>query len=332
MKQTKDIDYIFLSTRVKAMERGLLTNERIERMLDAHTNEDAAKVLTECGYPEMNEITGSELDRILSEQQEKMMADLGSCAPNKYIVDVFRLRSDYHNAKTLVKTEALGVEQDELLMSGGRYEPRRLAEDYRREEMLRYSDLFRRGIARAREILGSTGDPQQADFILDRAYFEELSTLARESGCKFLEGYVALCIDVANLRSAVRASRLNKGMDFLKQILVPGGTVSVRNFAAARGEELGSLFRVGRLAAAAAEGEARSAPGSGPLTDFERLCDDAVMDYLSDGRRVSFGPEPILGYLYARETEATIIRIIMTGRLAGLDSGTIRQRLRRTYA
>ena len=228
MKQKTDIDYIFLSTRVKAMERSLLTKERIEQMLDAHTDEDAAKVLAECGYSEMTEITDSELDRVLREQQQKMMADLGSSAPNGYIVDVFKLRYDYHNAKVLVKAEALGGDQDQLLMDGGRYDRQRLAEDFRREDLLAYSDLFRRGMTRAREVLGSTGDPQQADFILDRVYFEELSALAQASGSKFLEDYAALCIDVANLRSAVRASRLNKGTDFLNQVLVPGGTVSRR--------------------------------------------------------------------------------------------------------
>ena len=62
------------------------------------------------------------------------------------------------------------------------------------------------------------------------------------------------------------------------------------------------------------------------------MCDDAVMGYLSDGRRVPFGVEPIVGYLFARASEATIIRIIMTGRMAGLDRSIIRQRLRRTYA
>lgn len=332
MKQKKDIDYIFLSTRVKAMERGLLTKERIEQMLEAHTDEDAAKVLVECGYAEMAEVTGDELDRVLREKQQEMMADLGSSAPNKFVVDVFKLRYDYHNAKVLVKAEALGTDQDQLLMEGGRYDRTRLAEDFRREEMLAYSDIFRRGVARAREILGSTGDPQQADFILDRAYFEEMTALAKASESPFLEGYVALCIDVANLRSAVRAARLGKGTDFLEQVLVPGGSVSVRTLVAARGEELGTVFHVSRLAAAAEEGAAKSAPGSGSLTEFERLCDDAVMDYLSDGRRVPFGVEPIIGYIYARETEATIIRIIMTGRMAGLDRNIIRQRLRRTYA
>ena len=331
MKQTKDIDYIFLSTRVKAMERNLLTRERIERMLDAPTDREAARVLTECGYSEMAEITNSELDRVLREQQQAMMADLGGCAPNKYIVDVFRLRYDYHNAKVLVKTEALGSDPDRLLVGGGRYECRKLAEAYQREEMLAYSDIFRRGTARAREILGSTGDPQQADFILDRAYFEELAALAKESGNPFLTDYAALLADVANLRSCVRASRMGRGAEFLNQVLVPGGTVGAGRLAQAHGEELSNLFRVGRLTAAAAEGAARSAPNSGALTEFERLCDNAVMSFLSDGRRVPFGPEPILGYLYAREAEATTIRIIMSGRMAGLDTGTIRERLRESY-
>ncbi len=331
MKQIKDIDYIFLSTRIKAMERGLLSRERMERMLDAPTTEEAVKVLTECGYAEMNAITADELERVLADQQQRMMADLSSGAPDKNIVDVFKLRYDYHNAKVLVKAEALDLEEDRLLLGGGRYDREELAADFRREDMHRCSDTFRRGVARAREILGSTGDPQQADFILDRTYFEEMSAIAADTDSQFLRDYVALLIDVANLRSCVRASRLDKGPDFLGQVLVNGGSVSVRNLTMARGEELGNLFRLGALSAAAAEGAAKSAPGSGPLTDFERLCDDALMVFLSDGRRVSFGAEPILGYLYAREAETTAIRTIVSGRMAGLDSATIRQRLRRTY-
>lgn len=331
MKQTKDIDYIFLSTRVKAMERNLLTKDRVAQMLEAPTNADAAKVMVDCGYPEMTEITHSELNRVLSEQQQAMMHDLGSCAPNKYVVDAFKLRYDYHNAKVLVKSAALGTDPGPLLMGGGRYDTRRLQENFSREEMPAYSDLFRHGISRAREILGSTGDPQQADFILDRAYFEELTALARSSGSRFLEDYAALAVDAANLRSCVRASRLGRGTDFLNQILVSGGTVSVRNLSTVRGEDLNNLFRNSRLSAAAAEGAARSAPSSGSLTEFERLCDDAVMGYFRDARRVSFGVEPIMGYLYARESETTTIRIIMSGRMAGLDTETIRERLRECY-
>ena len=71
--------------------------------------------------------------------------------------------------------------------------------------------------------------------------------------------------------------------------------------------------------------------GGGPLTQFERLCDNALTAYLSQARRVPFGEHPLIGYLYAKENELTAIRVILTGRLAGLDTETIRERLREAY-
>ena len=309
MSHEKDLDYLTISARIHAMENRLLNHERMERMIEARELSEAAKVLTECGYEDLGQVTAGGIEEMLSKAQTDLFHDLSSAVGNRALLDVFRCSYDYHNAKVLVKGEALGSNQESLLVGGGRYDPRRLAEDYSREDLRGCSDIFRRGVARARETLGATGDPQLSDFILDRAYFEELTALARQADSKFLEGYVALTIDVANLRSCVRASRLNKGMDFLQQVLVPGGNVPARTLATARG----------------------SAPGSGALTDFERQCDDAVMDYLGAGRRVAFGEQPIVGYLYAREAEMTAIRIILSGRMAGLDGDTIRQRLRRTY-
>ena len=49
--------------------------------------------------------------------------------------------------------------------------------------------------------------PEVQDFLLDKAYFEEMRASAAQSGSAFLQGYVKLMADVANLRSAVRAAR-----------------------------------------------------------------------------------------------------------------------------
>lgn len=53
---------------------------------------------------------------------------------------------------------------------------------------------------------------------------------------------------------------------------------------------------------------------------------------LSDpGQAGGLREHPLIGYLYAREAELTTIRIILTGRLAGLDTDAIRERLRDSY-
>ena len=60
-KKLKDTDYLSISTRVRAMENRLLTRERMERMIDARTDEEAAKVLSECGYGELSRLTATAL-------------------------------------------------------------------------------------------------------------------------------------------------------------------------------------------------------------------------------------------------------------------------------
>ena len=230
-----------------------------------------------------------------------------------------------------MKAAALGLDQDRLLLRGGRYEPEKLAEDFRREDLRSYAPVFQEAAAHARELLGSSGDPQQADFVLDRAYYQELAALAKKSGSKFLEGYVSLAIDGANLRSAVRCARLDKGPDFLRLVLVEGGAVSPADIAVTPGPDLARLYHGSPLLAAAEAGAALAVPNGGPLTDFERLCDDALMAYMSKARMIPFGEQPVAAYLYAREAEATAIRIILTGRMAGIDGATIRARLRRAY-
>ena len=67
------------------------------------------------------------------------------------------------------------------------------------------------------------------------------------------------------------------------------------------------------------------------MTAFERACDDAVMASLTRARRIPFGEQAVVGYLYARENEFTAIRTILSGRMAGLDADTIRERLREAY-
>ncbi len=82
-------------------------------------------------------------------------------------------------------------------------------------------------------MLASSADPQAADLILDRAYYEEMLQAARSVNSRFLEGYVRLSIDSANLRSAVRSARMGRGADFLKRVLIQGGNVKLDSLIAA---------------------------------------------------------------------------------------------------
>ena len=46
MSKIRDTDYLTISARVRAMENRLVTRERMERMVEARSDDEAVKVLT----------------------------------------------------------------------------------------------------------------------------------------------------------------------------------------------------------------------------------------------------------------------------------------------
>ena len=293
---------------LRAREPKLLNDERAGRMLDAASFEDAAKLLTDCGYPDMSGFTTAEVEQTLAERRSEIFEELGRLSPDKELADVFKLKYDYHNAKS-----------SELL-------------DFYNEE--RWSQLpgaLGKAMAEAKAVLAKTANPQLSDFVLDKAYFDELRALAEKLDNRFLKGYAAVLADSANLKSAVRTLRMGKNQDFLAEVLVDGGEIEARRIIASADKEgLAALYAHTALEKAAQLGA--EALSGGGMTAFERACDNAVNAYLRSAKLVSYGPEAVIAYLAAIEGEVQAVRMILTGRLAGVRPQVIRERLRDLYA
>lgn len=331
-KRIRDTDYVTATMRIRALERSLFDHDRAERFLDARTDEEAIKVLAECGYEEMAAFTTSELDRVLSAAREELYRMVSGMVRDMALVDVFRVRYDYHNVKVLVKSEATGEDAAGLLIPAGRIPLRELLDIFRGLSFTRLPPKLSGSVVEARELLARTGDPQRSDFHLDADCVREMTELAEETGSLFVRDYVRLYIDAANLRALVRAQRIGKGPDFLRHVLCPGGHVDVRRISALllSGGDVTELFGGGALSAAAEAGNL-ARRGEGSLTFFEKKCDDALTAYIRGARYVPFGEQPVLSYLVARESEMIMIRTIAAGRMGGVPAEQIRERLRESY-
>lgn len=320
MTPIKDTDYLAVSARLHAMETRLLTPEKAERLLEAASETEARKLLAECGYAE-----ALPLEEALRERREALYKELVTAVPEPRLIELFQLKYDYHNIKAILKAERRGISPENLLLPGGRYDADQLQSEWQQEHMLQVSDTARRAAQEAAALLREN-DPQGADLRLDAACYGEMRTLAEEMKSNFLQGYVRQLIDAANLRTAVRAAR-NGSSEALPRALLEGGSVSPRAIMATEPAKIGELFGTGVLSKAAELGAIVTSGGS--LTAFEKACDEATEAYLSAARRVPFGEETVLCYLISVENEITAIRIIMTGRQAGLSPEMIRSRLRR---
>ena len=326
-KKLKNTDYLFLSAYIRAKEKGMLDSEKAERMIGAKTAKDAAKVLEECGYGDMSSITVSDIGEKVNQKRAAVMKDLETVVPDRSILDIFRLKYDYHNLKTAIKAEAMGVDPISLISDAGRYGKDVFTDEYRKEDSAVFSETFKAALRDARDTLARTGDPQIADFILDNAFYKEYISLAESSGSKLLLEYARLMADSANLRSTVRAVRMKKGADFLERVLAEGGNVASSDITDAmrNGAPVSAVF-TGELKAAAELGDA--ACGGGDITAFEKACDDALSKKIYDIGLMGYGVEILIAYLCNLENELLDVSIIMSGKLTGASTDTIRRRIR----
>ena len=323
-KHSKDTDYLFLASRVRALERKLLTAPRIEQLLTAGDVAACSQLLSELGYEPIHD--EASLQASLKQQREAVFSDIARFMPEPELLDVFRLKYDYHNIKTLLKDRSGG----RLLMDAGCISAADMERQYAESGNWQFLPKEMADAAKeAGDVLAETGNPQRSDFILDRAYFAQLRSLAQESRCAYLQEYIRAMIDAANLRSLVRTERLHADPGFLRQVLFDGGSVSADTIAAHAGNGPAALYRTTPFRAAAEAGE--EAVKGGSLTAFERACDNAVLLSVGKARSIPFGVEVVLGYLAAKEAEWTAVRIIMSGRMAGMTADAIRERLRDQY-
>ena len=331
-KKITDRDYLYLSAYIAARESKMLNASLCERMLSAQDYDECARLTEECGYPDMSGKNAAEIEKALRQHRDEVFTEFAALTPCPALVDVFRCKYDYHNAKVLIKAEGANVDGLYLLSGCGRVPTQTFCDAYHEEEYADLPPALAAAVAEARGVFARTGNPQLADFALDKACYAELGELAEKTGSDFLRGYVRTLIDSANLRSAVRSLRMGRGSEFLRQALIPGGDCGedALLLAATSGEGVASAFNATPLQAAAELGA--EAVRGGDLSAFEKACDNAVSAYLDRAKLICFGVEPVVAYLAGVENEISALRIILTGRLSGVRADEIRERLREIHA
>lgn len=329
MSNITSTDYLYLSAYLRAKEAGLLRRERLERMAAAPTADEAAKVLAECGYPDLEGASDAELEAAFSARRAEVLDDMEKLCPERALVDAARLRFDYHNAKVLVKGE-IDAAGRELMSDCGRISAAKLAEAFDQDDWRSVPQALAQAVRNARNTLARTSNPQVTDMELDRAYYKELLSLTETLSSDFYTRYVRLCIDMSNLRSAVRCLRWHMDEGVLSAAVIEGGNIPAGPMVRrVYGDGVTATFTGRSLEQPAALGEA-AAEGA-PLTPFELACDNALTRFLDGAKYVSIGSEAVVAYLAMLEGEIVAARMILQGKRGGVTNEALRERLRESY-
>lgn len=319
----KDTDYLYATMNIRANEKKLLTAQVIERMTEAKSPEEAAKLLSDFGYVASAMLTFDDVEKTIDAALEDTVKTVSEACGNDYIKEVFVLKYDFHNLKAIIKANFTKQDAEHLLSAVSSVPKDVLVSSLKSGDLSRIPEKMAEAYKAGTELLSRTGNAELLDYMLDEVCFEMMTDAAKNSQSKFLEGYVALLCDISNLRLAVRLKRRGSEEELSKRLLSFGSIEKEKFFGKDFRESLAqtSLSRAAELGEQTAEGKAN-------FSSFERELDIAVLEYMKEAKYVPFDERPIVAYLASREADASTVRIIMSGKIMGLSPDEIRSRLR----
>lgn len=321
----KENIYPYAVAKIRVYEKNLLTRQSYIQMAEAKTAEDSLRIMTEAGYGVQGAQDERGFEAMLTEKLAETYSLLKGLVPEERFVDVFLYKNDYHNLKVLIKAELTGADGSGNLIDGGTIPLPVLEKAVRERSFSAIPKTMGRAVVEAYDVYAKSRDGQAIDIILDKAAFVSMKETADESGNEFVKGYVAALADITNIKSFIRIRSMKKTVEAFKSVFVSGGYLSLGVFQSAFGtENPAAAFAATRYSSVS------DAIGRG-FTQFEKTCDDYIMSYVKSAKYQALTVEPLIAYLYAKESEVKILRIIMTGKINGIDSETIKERLRESY-
>lgn len=322
-------------SRIWVLETRLLDKGKIDRMIDAPSANDVLRIINETEYSNVsaNVKRAEDYEEILSAELSRVYNLLYEISPVKEIVKIMSLKYDYHNIKVLLKAKVLRKDLSNILIKLGDLDIQEIKRKIDGENYNNINGTLGKGIAEAMAVFKETNDPQKIDFIMDKYMFIELLEINKSLNYGFIDELVKSMIDSTNIKTLLRVKKQNKGREFANQVIYEGGAIDKDRLINLLNESPENIMN--KLQSTVYSDMIKTGfeeyIKTGSVNLLEKLSDNYVMDLMKKSKLVSFGPERLFAYIYAKETEIKILRIIMVAKLNNITSEVIRERLRDIY-
>ncbi len=316
--------YTYQVARIRYRENSLLTRQDIDSLMSAKDYDDCLRLLFDKGLGTSNEKTTEEL---LSVENEKLWDYIKELLKDLTPLNVLFYQTDYNNLKAAIKAVVTDASTDGIYSFGGSLEPEFIEKCVKENDFTSLPKHMVAPAKKAYKTLLQTSDGQICDMSIDKACLDAMADTAEENEDETVKAYVNLRCAISDIKIAVRCQKTNKSLDFIKESLAKCKTLDVNALAiaAAKSEDdLMAFLSVSKYS------DCVEHLKEGNLS-FEKWCDNKLMALIKKQKVNPFTIGPILAYVVARQNEMSAIKIVMSGKLNGLDDEMIRERLRDMY-
>lgn len=251
--------------------------------------------------------------------------------PEPGLIKILRLRYDFHNIKIIFKSKLniLDMEKFEYFLDLGTIDIKTLSDGILKEKYSLLPEHIVRVVKDTWHRISKDKDPQLVTILLDRWLYHTLFHEAERKNT-FLERFFSTWIDLYNIKTFLRAKKLEKGKEFFDTYFLHHGTIDRHKFKKFYEDSVPDIieklvtspyFEIVQILLST-WAQDRS------LIKVDKAIDDFITRILRRSRLKTFGIEPIISYIWAKEMELKNCRLILTAIQYGLDKDWTMQHIR----
>lgn len=301
---------------IRAMENSLLSKSDIDQLINSTGKAEIESILAA-----KNGI-GANNDSLVD-----VWNMIRGYAPDCRELEILLYRNDFHNLKAVLKAVISNRDPQQYFIAPSNVELSQLTEAINNKEYEILPEYMRRTAEQAYELLTRTLDGQLSDSLIDTGALSAMQKSSAEFGGEFMQRYSQLLTVCSDIKTAYRCSVMKKSVQFTEAAVCGSDELDKDSLVKASvngAEAFFSYLESTPYNEAAALLKASSA-------QYEKWCDDVIMELAETARMQSFGSEPLAAYYIAKEAEIKNLRILTVCKEFGADRETITERMRKLY-
>ena len=337
-------EYAFANGRIRKLEKGLLNKDILDRMIKSSDITSALKILTESDLNGFSFDFNNPSDFEDSLNKELLhtydiIKSISKVSTFNFLYFTFASKYDFHNIKILIKSKYLKKDfSNELISPISTINVEILNSAIKDEKYEEVPDSFEFLIKKTLSEYNKFKDPEIIDFVLDKERYimilnkiKEIEIIEEEE--LFLKRFIKINIDLNNIINCIRAKIRGEKKSFTKEFLIPEGDFKAENIVEIYDSPLSSWFEklIYTDYKEIIEPGVNYFQKNNSLMELEKLKDNYILNFLKIGKYITFGIEPLAGFITAKENDIKNIRIILSGKLNNLSHSKIKERVRDTY-
>ena len=325
--------FIRASITTRVYEKNLLTSENLKRIIDTDNLEEALSSLNDTKYGELIQKLerAEDYEKILSQMLLDSYKAMIKVSPDENLVHYLEEKYNFHNLKTLVKELIQDADYSSIYIDIGKIDLVKIKRNLK--EDLTDNDRYLSYAQKALDLYKENKDPQDIDLSLDKDFYEKLLEDSENLDYESLINFTKERIDLTNLKTLLRIKGQGQSVDLLEKALIDGGNIDKNLFRDSLNADKNSYSNLffkekiyPQVKKSMEENDLYKA-----MQKLEKVIDNHLMDFAKESKKVSYGPEVIMGYLISREMEIKNLRIILTAKLNSLSREFMEERLRDLY-